>query len=160
MATIPNPLDGTPVAGQLLCAPVSYAPASRVTYATSSPTLSAIGSSVINTGTFTVPPSGNVLVTVSLVAAASASGRAAFSVAAHGTVSPVLAASPVFGLSAASVAFSAQMLVTGLTPGESSALDVLYSSVDGETVDVYAISNAGTSPGSTGGPVVITVQAA
>lgn len=154
--------DGSwgPVSGQFLCTPSQYAPGTRATPNTTSGTMAAVDSTNITTGSFTAPPSGEVLVTASLVAAVgSGTGRCAFSVAAHGTVSPVLAEewTPVVGTNLEPYTF--RMPVTGLTPGNSYNLDLLFASLDGATLTVYAVGQTSTTPATSGGPVLMTVQA-
>ncbi len=150
-----------PAAGPYLCVPSQYAPASRATPGTASGTFAAVDSANITTGGFTAPAAGSVLVTVTLVAAVgSGTGRCAFSVAAHGTVSPVLASAMVPTLTTTLTAISMQFLVTGLTAGASYDLDLIFASVDGATLTVYALGTASATPSVSGAPVTMTVQAA
>lgn len=151
--------------GQYLCPPTSYAPATPANLTTASATLAAVSSSLVNTGSFTAPPSGSVLVTASFVPSATASQVWAFALAAHGTVTPVIG-NVVLGLgnsTAQNNPTSIQFLVTGLTPGTSYNFDLLFAIAGGGTLAVRANGQTSTTPtGATNapnGPVVMTVQA-
>jgi hypothetical protein len=51
-------------------------------------------------------------------------------------------------------------LVTGLTPGNSYNLDLMWSSPDAVAADIIAYGQNTTTPAATtGGPVIMTVQA-
>jgi hypothetical protein len=148
------------VSGSYLCAPTSYAP-SLTSLTTTSATLAAVSSANVNTGAFTAPASGNVVVTVTLAAKWSANVAAAFCLAQHGSVTPVCN-SVVFGDSAASEtrAYSMQFLVTGLTSGSSNNFDLLFAIASADTLTVVALGIATTTPtGNFGAPVTMTVQA-
>lgn len=156
-----------PVPGQYLCAPSQYAPAGQTALTTTSATMSAVSSANVNTGSFTAPPSGNVLVTVTLIMQVSSSGDAVgFGLAAHGTVVPMVGYVPAWKEPVTTQPFvrTLQFLVTGLTPGASCNFDLMFAVASGGTLTVYANNQTGTSPNlsnaGVGGPVVMTVQAA
>jgi hypothetical protein len=146
-----------------LCTPTQYAPGTRVQFTTASATMAAVSSANINTGAFTAPPSGSVLVTASFVWAISASGYpGAFALAAHGTVTPLVSNVTAFQNNTQPIEVAFQFLVTGLAAGTAYNFDLMFSSPSGAgyTVAVDAQGGASTTPGTTsGGPVVMAVQA-
>lgn len=150
-----------PVSGRFLCSPTRYAPGVRASPATTSATMSAVDSTNINTGSFTAPASGNVLVTASFGASVGTGGdHLAFAVAAHGTVTPLLSNAAVFLGDGNVQPVTARFLVTGLTPGSSYSLDLMYSSPDTDTVTVFALGTTSTTPAASSGmPVIMSVEA-
>lgn len=150
------------VSGQYLCAPSVYAPASETAPNTSSSTMAAVSSSNINTGSFTAPPSGSVVVSAFFAAAIATSGDiAVFGLAAHGTTSPIVANEASFKLPTSPTPCALSFIVTGLTAGNSYNFDLMYASPAGVAQTVYAFGQAATSPSasSVGAPVIMTVRA-
>ena len=147
---------------QYLCTPVQYAPGSQTALATSSATMAAVSSANVNTGSFTAPASGSVVVTVSLVFQNSGtSDYTTFGLAAHGTVTPLVCNSNISEYLSGGKPVQQQMmfLVTGLTSGTSYNLDLLFGTNTG-TATVYAYGNTSTTAGTTpGAPVIMTVEA-
>jgi len=151
--------------GMFLCAPTQYAPAMLDTLSVSSLTFAAFSSSNVNTGSFTAPASGNVLVTASFVTVqATGTAAVAFALAAHGTVSP-LVGNAIQGSPANTSANQPtviRFLVTGLTPGNSYNLDLLGATGNvSDALEILALQMTATTitSGNRGGPVVMTVQA-
>ena len=105
-----------------LCAPTMYAPPSRGVLTVTGTTFAAFSSSYVNTGSFTAPPSGSVLVTASFIAEIG-TGSSLFNIglAAHGTVTPLIGNVFTWGDTALGQPrlYAAQFLVPGLTPGTS-----------------------------------------
>jgi hypothetical protein len=144
--------------GQYLCPPTEYAPGSRQEPTTSSATMSAVSSANVNTGTFTAPASGNVLVTASFAADIGASSDlASFSLGTHGSVTPVCD-DVTFGMPAYGTLYTPQFLVTGLTPGSTYNLDLLFSSPAGVALTLFVLGTESTTPSLAGAPVTMTVQ--
>jgi hypothetical protein len=150
-----------PVSGQLLCSPASYAPAAQTLLTTTSATFVAVSSGNATTNSFIAPPSGNVIVTAKLVAGVSAAVNLAFTLAAHGSVTPLCNAEILREAGAATPReYVIPFLVTGLTPGNSYSLDLLFAVAGASTLTVYAYGTTSTAPtGTNGGPVIMTVQA-
>jgi hypothetical protein len=118
----------------------------------------------ISTGSFTAPPSGDVVVTVSFIGVTSSSGSlASFGLCAHGTVTPMAGNIVVYKAGASPTPFAIPFLVTGLTPGTSYNLDLMFSTASGTTYTIYAWGQTSTSPNfggsNSGAPVTMTVQA-
>jgi hypothetical protein len=157
-----TPAGGAIVSGQFLCAPSVYAPATLTQPAVTTTTMAAYNSGVICTGSFTAPPSGSVVVHVSLVAnASSGAGRVGWGLAAVGTVTPLVgnAVSPIAG-SSSPVAYSIRFIVTGLTPGTSYNFDLLGCITSADTFTISAQGQNSTAlAANSGGPVIITTQA-
>jgi hypothetical protein len=150
------------VSGQYLCAPTQYAPGTAGTFTTSSSTMAAVSSGNINTGSFTAPPSGSVIVTAAFMANCATLGDvASFGLCAHGTVTPMIGY--VTQARAAASSFSPmaiQFLVTGLVAGNSYNFDLMFASPSSVVVTVFAYGVTSTTPGTSSGcPVVMTVQA-
>ncbi len=157
----------SPVSGQYLCAPAQYAPGTQTTFTTTSGTLSAMSSANINTGSFTAPPSGNVVANVSMVAGVSNDAFAAvFALAEHGTASPVQGYTAQWKFTNSAfvpVPYSQAFQVTGLAPGTAYNFDLMFAVATGGTLSVFAIGQTGTAPSTAssglGAPVTMTVQA-
>ena len=151
--------------GTYLCTPVSYAPATQTVLTVSSTTMAAFDSTHVNTGSFTAPPSGSVMVTASFTMVQSASAGGAFGLAAHGTVTPIVANEWIFRDSAVTIPrpYTINFLVTGLTAGTAYNFDLVGAMTSGDTMSLYALGVNGTSPtmnlGGSGSPVTMTVQA-
>jgi hypothetical protein len=113
------------------------------------------------TGSFTAPASGSVLVTVSFVGVVGTSGdHAAFGLAAHGTVTPMIGDVIVQNWTTEATTNTLLFLITGLVAGNAYNFDLLYSSPDSIVVDVEAFGQSTTTPGAaSGAPVIMTVQA-
>ena len=112
----------------------------------------------INTGSFTAPPSGKVMVTVSLIDSQSGNNTSFYGLAAHGTVTPVIG--NVFSWSEPSGALRPRILkflVTGLTNGTSYDFDLLFAASSGTTT-VEALGQSSTTPSGNGAPVTMEVQ--
>jgi hypothetical protein len=151
--------------GMFLCPPTSYAPASQTALAVSATTIAAFSSASVNTGSFTAPASGSVLVRVSYIGIASvASMFTAIGLAAHGTVTPIVGVLAETEQSSAGAVLAAvhEYLVTGLTPGTSYNFDLVGACTSGDTFSILAMGQTSTTPtlgtGGRGGPVTMTVQ--
>ena len=120
----------------------------------------------ISTGSFTAPASGKVVVTATFVAQVSSDGdQCAFGLAAHGTLTPMVGYLTQFKFpgSAFPMPMSVSFLVTGLSAGSSYNFDLMFSIVSSSgTLTVYAMEQQTATPafssGTTGGPVLMTVQ--
>jgi hypothetical protein len=150
------------VPGQLLALNV-YAPTTQALKTTTSATMAAVDSTNAQTGAFTVPASGSVVVLASLVAQVSAVGDAiAFGLAAHGTVTPLVGTSVVTKLATTYTPQNYRFSVTGLTPGASVNLDLLFAIAAAGTLTVAAFNNTSVTPtlggATTGAPIIISVQ--
>lgn len=149
--------------GEFLCPPTIYAPPSLTTESTVSATFAAVSSASINTGAFTAPASGSVLVTATFVCnQATADTIVGFALAAHGTVTPILADvwQPTLANTAVNGVTVVPFVVTGLTPGTSYNLDLLFataSASDQLNITVQGVS-ATTLGTNKAGPVIMTVQ--
>lgn len=122
----------------------------------------ALTSVALNTGSFTAPASGNVVVTASMALEISAGGnKVALGLAAAGTAAPLVAPATTVVLGNGSTASPAvaQFLVTGLTPGASYNLTLLGCATSATTATILAIGSTSTALGSAGSPVLLTVQA-
>jgi hypothetical protein len=155
------------VSGRFLCAPSQYAPGAQTLLTTTSSTMAAVSSANVNTGAFTAPPSGSVMVAASFIAQTSANGSAlGFGLAQHGTAT-MAGFDQVLKLPATTQPFPLALpfLVTGLTPGNSYNFDLMFATAGGgaTTVTVFAFGPSGTTPALSnagiGCPVVMTVQA-
>lgn len=157
----------SPLSGQYLCPPTSYAPGTQTALTTTSGTMSAVSSANVNTGAFSAPPSGDVVVTASLVADVGTGAAQAFGfgLAAHGTSGPMVCNSVIVKEQTATLprSYTLPFPVSGLSPGTSYNFDLMYCSAGGGSLSVLAIGQAGTAPaltiGSNGAPVVMIVQA-
>lgn len=152
---------GAAVSGQYLCPPVSYAPATLDSPSVTSTSYTAVSSAHINTGSFTAPPSGSVVITASFAAQQSAAGNLmGFALVAHGTSA---VAGNAVQLDAQAVnsqaAYTLQFVLTGLTPGNPYNFDLAAGSPSG-TITVHAYGNSsGTATSTRGAPATMTVQA-
>jgi hypothetical protein len=151
-----------PASGQYLCAPSQYAPGTITTLSTTSATLSAVSSANVNTGAFTAPASGNVLVTAYGIYTGSSADNVSFALSAHGTVTPVVGTviTGSANSSANSIPCAIPFLIAGLTPGTSYSLDLLFAISAAGTLAFKVIGQSSTTPtGTLGAPLVMTVQA-
>jgi len=158
-----NPaVGGGTVSGQLLRTPVEYAPGSQTSLTCSTSTLSAFSSANVNTGAFTAPSSGSVLVTATFVISmTTASTNVSFALAAHGTVTPVLGHVYTTEISSTAqhLVLSLRFVVSGLTSGNSYNFDLLGAGAS-NAITILALGSTSTTPtGTLGGPVVMSVQA-
>lgn len=119
----------------------------------------------VNTGNFTAPASGNVLVTANLVIDTSASADGVgFALAAHGSVTPVIGNVISFKTPVTTQPFPYQLqfYVTGLTSGTTYNFDLLNCIGSAGTLNIFANTQTGTTPnvGNTGvgSPIIMTVQ--
>lgn len=150
-------------AGQLTgCAYVSGSPTGTVATG-GAVTLTSVS---LNTGSFTAPASGSVIVGATFVGGINANAGFAFGLAAHGTVTPMVCNNIIFDQSAGSLnpgPYQLDFMVSSLTPGTSYNFDLLACVTSGDTLTVEAMGNTSTSPtltsGGRGAPVLITVQA-
>ena len=141
-----------------LCPPTSYGPASQTVLATSLAPLSAVSSANINTGSFTAPASGSVIVTVSLTYEnTQTSTFNTFGLGLHGGTVPVCPNNTSEYLSGGKPIQQQMMfLVAGLSGA--TTLDLLFGT-SADTLNVYAYGNSGGTAGNTpGSPVIMTVQ--
>ena len=158
-------VSGLFISGQFLCAPTQYAPGVQTLLTVNSTTMAAFSSANVNTGAFTAPPSGTVMVTASFVMVQSVSGGGAFGLAAHGTLTPILGNEWIIRDSAATIprSYALEFLVTGLTPGASLNFDLMGCMTSTDTMSIEAIGVTSTTPTLTlagsGGPVIMTVRA-
>lgn len=152
------------VSGQYLTAPSVYAPASVGTLTVSSSgSWSAFSSANVNTGSFTAPASGSVVVTAAFtITMGSASSGIAFSLANHGTASSVVCNAVTAEISSAQIRQVGPLIFTvgSLTAGQAYQFD-LVGSVQSNQVSILALgsSAAMTSSPVYGSPVTMTVQA-
>lgn len=156
---------GTIISGQFLAAPKVYAPAAQTLLSVTTTTMAAWDSGVVCTGSFTAPPSGEVLVTAWFVLMVAAAGWVAVGLAATGTVTPVIGNLVQIEVNAATsrMPVDVSIPVTGLTPGTAYNLDLLgavSAAANPASIEAFGVST--TTPGlagtSVGAPVVITVQ--
>jgi len=149
------------------CAYVSGSPAGTVATG-GAVTLTGAGTGAvavpnISTGNFTAPVSGSVMVEATLIAnIATASDKFAFGLAAHGTLTPMLASNVVFLDNAvgASRQYTMKFLVTGLTAASTYNFDLMVASPSSVQITMFALASTSTAPStSTTGPVIMTVQA-
>lgn len=152
------------IAGDVL-AQRTYAPGAQAAPTAATTTFSAFDSTNMQTGNFTAPSSGNVEVTVTLVATVSSSAAFGFALAAHGTVSPIVANAWILVDSSGAIArpYAMPFTITGLTPGNTYNFDLLGVAASTFTLTVLAIGTTSTTPtlsaGSRGGPVTFKVVA-
>ena len=128
--------------------------------------LTAISSSNVNTGSFTAPPSGSVVVTASFVGQiGTGSVGYGFGLLGHGTStlygSMIVDSDSTTGIRRAK---TLPFLVTGLTAGTSYNFDLGIVTSAGDVYTIYAFaptaaSNPNLGSGGQGAPVVMTVQA-
>jgi hypothetical protein len=143
-----------------------YAPATQATPAVTTTTMAAFDTANIQTGLFTVPPSGAVTVRVSFSGKANASGAwAALGLALHGTASPLVASEWECELPTgdSQFPFFIEFTVTGRTPGASESYDLVGCVTTGDTFTINAIGKTTVTPSlngvNQGGPVTFTVTA-
>jgi hypothetical protein len=152
------------IPGQILST-TSYAPGTLTTLTAAGTTFAALSSANVNTGTFTAPASGQVLVRASFVLnQQTATTVIGFALAAHGTVTP-LVSNIVQGTPANTSAYAptvTEFLVTGLTAGTSYQFDLLAATNNAsDAINIPAQSLTSTTLTSAkAAPVVMTVQAA
>jgi hypothetical protein len=149
--------------GEFLCPPTIYAPSGLTTESTTSATFAAVSSANINTGAFTAPASGSVLVTAAFVCnQATANSIIGFALAAHGTVTPIVADvwQPTLANTAVNGVTEVPFLVTGLTAGTSYNFDLLFATATaGDQLNISIQGVSATTLGSNkAGPVIMTVQ--
>ena len=151
------------VSGQFLCTPTVYAPGTQTALAASTTTMAAFSSANLNTGAFTAPASGSVVVSANFAGQFSAAAGAAIGLAAHGTVTPIVGNEFAINDSAANITrtYQAAFLVTGLTAGTSYNLDLVGCATSGQSFSILAQAVTSTTPtvATHGGPATMTVQA-
>lgn len=142
-----------------------YAPAVLAQPVANTASMAAFDSANITTGNFTAPASGAVIVKVHAVLSLN-TGNTAFGLAAHGTITPMISNLIILD-SPTSVPFQYACLtfyISGLTPGDTYAYDLLGASSVAPTVsatlDVQGITATTPSFAADGGPVLITVETA
>jgi hypothetical protein len=152
---------GTTAPGGYLCTPTVYSATN--TFTTTSTTYAALSSTLVNTGAFTAPPSGSVLVQATFVVTeATAATVIGFALAAHGTVTPLVA--DAWQRTPANQSVNdvqvVPFVVTGLTAGTSYTFDLLFASTT-QTLTIKSQAFTGTTLTATteGGPIIMTVQA-
>jgi hypothetical protein len=120
-------------------------------------------SAVASTGSFTAPASGSVVVTVQCMLQSNTNGDTiSLGLAARGTITPMIGYSAEVAPGGAVMAMSTLVFyVTGLTPGASYDLDLLWCCQSSSTASMFAWGQTSTTPtqSETGGPVTMTVQA-
>ena len=158
------------LSGQFLRPPSQYAPSTQAVLSTTSATMAAVSSANVNTGAFTAPPSGEVLVSVSgMVMQISADAdEAAFGLCAHGTVTPMAGDVSSFRFSVsqagADSSFPAgmQFLVSGLAAGNSYNFDLMWAVAGAATLTAYPCETTSVTPpfsnATLGQPIIMTVQ--
>jgi hypothetical protein len=135
------------------------------TVATGGTVVQASAAALISTGSFTAPPSGSVVVTVSMIIQyTQTSSSMAWTLFGHGTTTqygfninfPTLTTNNRYPV-------SLTFPVTGLTPGTSYNFDLACACSLGQTASIYAFSSTSSSPtlgaGGNGSPVTMLVQA-
>jgi hypothetical protein len=154
-----------PVSGGNLAQHI-YAPGAQASPVVSTTTMAVFDSTNIQTGSFTAPASGQVLVRVSFSGKGSASGMwVALGLAAHGTVTPLVANEWECELPTADAQFPffIEFVVGSLTPGTSYNFDLLGCATTADTFTILAIGKTTTTPSlngtNQGGPVTLTVTA-
>jgi len=153
--------------GEFLRTPSQYAPGTQTAATVSTTTMAAFDSTNINTGSFTVPASGSVLVSASFVLDFSLSSKVvAVGLAEHGGVTPIIGNLVLFMDNGANIArpVLAQFLITGLVAASTHNLDLLGAATSGATASILAFGQSTTTPTLTGvanagAPVLMTVQA-
>ena len=161
--TAGSPGTWTRVGGPFLCAPSVYAPVSQTAKSASTTTMAAFFSTSINTGSFVAPASGNVIVRAAFMGGSAVGTFVAVGLAAHGTVTPIVANENVFQCwTSDTVAWNFAFYVTGLTPGTSYNFDLLGAASTG-SFQITAFAVTSTTPtlsgAGVGGPVIMTVEA-
>lgn len=155
--------------GLYLCTPSQYAPATQVILSTTAATMSAVSSASVNTGSFTAPASGSIVVSIPQITAliSSDSFAFAFGLCAHGTTTPMIGNVSVYDMAISNhlqQPFPMTFLVTGLSAATSYNLDLMYAVASGGTLSTYAAAQTSTAPtmgaSEAGTPIIMTVQAA
>jgi hypothetical protein len=150
-----------PVSGRFLCPPVVYATATNLTVANA--TFAAIASGSLYTGTFTAPASGSVLVSVSLLAGASATASAvAWGLARTGTAGTVIGTAIVHRPQSAGITGPMSLLFPLGSLSGSYCLDLMWAAQASGTGSVtIGTVQTGTAPVMTApaAPAVVTVEA-
>lgn len=174
--TMSNVIAGTGTIGSLtytaygtsglyLCPPATYAPGTQTLLTATSGTVTAFSSANMNTGSFTAPQSGSVVVTAAFTGQyTTIANSVAFALLAHGT-STVVGNLIAHSVPVASVRFPETLVftVTGLTPGTTYNFDLAAAVQSGQTYTIYALGSSSATPtlngANAGAPVVMTVQA-
>ena len=157
--------DVSLISGAFLVAPSKYAPGTLATLSVAGTTFAAFSSANVNTGSFTAPPSGSVLVTASFVGnIQTGTAGMAVGLAAHGTTTPLVSEIVEWAESAANVnrPYVATFLVTGLTPGTAYNFDLMGATGSGsDAFQILALAQTSTTltGANRGAPVIITTQA-
>ena len=121
-------------------------------------------SAVCSTGSFTAPPSGSVVVEVSLGTKQSAAADIVIlGLCATGTITPIVGSTISYQSQSSAgnqvLPVRVRFLVTGLNPGTSFSYDLMYATSAG-TLTVVAYAQSSTTPGGSAGlPIIMTVQA-
>jgi hypothetical protein len=144
-----------------LCAPHVYAPVGQTTKSVSTTTMAAFDSTNVQTGNFIAPPSGIVMVSLRCALGSVLGIFAAFGLAAHGTVTPMVCNSHLFQVWTGDIMpLAIDFYVSGLTPGSTYNFDLL-GCVSASSAAIYAFGESSTTPtlaaGGLGAPVVLTV---
>jgi hypothetical protein len=158
-----NPsVTGGTVSGSFIATPTVYAPGSITPLTVSSSTLAAFSSANVNTGSFTAPASGTVVVTVScLITMTTANTNYSLALAAHGTATPLLGTTITCETSSAAIKLlnGLTFVVSSLTPSASYTLDLLGAIAAG-SLSIQALGSTSTTPtGTIGAPVTMIVEA-
>ena len=144
-----------------------YAPGTQQNPVVNTGTMTAFDSANIQTGAFTVPPSGAVAVRASFVLQTNASSTVfCFGLADHGTVTPIRGNEWVITSPTGSPQFGTiEFTVSGLTAGASHPGFDLLGACSGSTptLTLHAVAQSSTTPNLSGGqqgaPVTLTVTA-
>ena len=160
----PGGLDANLLSGTYLCTPTSYAPGSATTLSVTSQTIAAFSSANVNTGAFTAPPSGSVVVEVSCVAQLSAGGtKVVLALVEHGDATPVCNEMQwTDGAATTGRPVTWKFLVGSLTAGSAYTFDLAgcCPTSGSDSVEIIAYGATGDTPAvQAGGPVIMTVQA-
>jgi hypothetical protein len=151
-----------PPGSSYLCTPAIYAPGSQTILPVSTTTFTAFSSSNVNTGAFTAPPSGAVVVTASfIITMPTASIAMSFGLSAHGNTGTIYGSIYTGMISSTNIHQFGPLVwyITSLTPGTSYTMDLVGATSNAsDPVEIVAFGT--TTPSSTlGGPVTMTVQA-
>jgi hypothetical protein len=152
-----------------LLAVTQYAPGSQTSITmtgttTPAASMAAWDSTNINTGNFTAPSSGKVLVEVGFSAKASAAANSCvIGLCEHGTITPMVGVTSTLQVGAGNSvqSYSHRQLITGLTPGSTHNFDFMGACfTNTATFILVAMGLTGTLTLVTaGGPVVMAVTA-
>lgn len=152
------------VPGQVL-AVHQYAPGTLATLTLNNTTFAAFDSTNAQTGSFTAPPSGNVLVTASFVGnIQTATTGQAVALAAHGTVTPIIGNEIQWADSSINVSrpYRLEFYVTGLTPGAATNFDLVGatgSASDAMQILAQALTSTTLTAATRAAPLLMTVTA-